>query len=150
VSDACRRSVKHATRPAICPKLVPDVNAVSDRKLSGPIAPRNAHGYSLMSFNNGSVTRHFILGTGSRRWLARWIFDARFNDSGGKPRRLANLHVDGTTVRLYSFFGGPNAGHIGAVVRRRDGLEAFASMHGRRYTDAVVLMALDLGRQPRP
>jgi hypothetical protein len=103
-----------------------------------------------MSFNNGFAKRHFILGSGSRRWLARWLFDSRFNESGGKPRRRADLHVGGTTVRLYSFFGGPNAGHVGAIVRRPDGLEAFASMHGRRYTDAVVLMALDLARQARP
>jgi hypothetical protein len=149
VSNACRRSVKRGTRAAICPELVPDVKPVADPKLSGPIAPRNSRGYSLMSFNNGFAGRHFILGTGSRRWFARWIFDARSNESGGKPRRLANLRVDGTTVRLYSFSGGPNTGHVGAVVRRPDGLEAFASMHRRRYTDAVVLMALDLSRQPR-
>jgi len=118
--------------------------------LSGPIAVRNSHGYSLMSFNNGLTTRHFILGTGSRRWLGRLLFDSSLNESGGMSRRLPDRLVGRTTVRLYAFSGGPNAGHIGALVDRPDGMQAFASMHGRRYSDVVTLMALDLAKQTRP
>lgn len=151
MARACSRSASPGSRRAvICPSLVPDVEPVEDPKLSGPIARANTLGYSLMSFNNGLVGRHFILGSGSPRWLHHELFDTVNEGSTRKPRRLPDQRVGGVTARLYAFYGGPNSGHVGAIVKREDGLEAFASMHGARYTDATVLLALDLARRPRP
>ena len=150
VAEACRQSVEPGTRPTVCPTLIPRVSMTAHARLFGPIAPRNSHGFSLMSFNNGFVKRHFILGVGSPQWIRRWAFDDSRNETGGPPRPIKDVVFDGTRVRLFSFSGGPNAGHVGALVDRPDGLEAFASMHGGRYTDEVVILAVDLARQPPP
>jgi hypothetical protein len=123
---------------------------VADPALHGGAAPYSRDGFYVFSVNNGENGRalHFIIGLGSPEWLDRYVFDDRFNTVRGRPRHLQDVIVDGVTVRLYRFFGGANAGHVGAVVDRLDRTQAFASMHGRRFAGAAILMAVDLARQP--
>jgi len=146
----CDDAAAAAGRPIVCPALLPEVPIVRDPNLHGGAAPYSRDGFYVISANNGENGRalHFIVGLGSAAWLDRHVFDDRFNTVRGRPRRLRDVTVDGETARVYRFFGGANAGHVGAVVDRADGTQAFASMHGRRYTDVAVLMAVDLARQP--
>jgi hypothetical protein len=149
VTATCRAEVRSTSVP--CPALVPDVPMIRDPDLHGSIAPRHdPAGYYLLSFNNGQIGRalHFIVGIGSPAFLWRNAFDDTYNEVKGKPRRLADMTVSGVHVRTFQFVGGPNLGHYGALADRPDGLQAFASMHGRRYLDVAVLMAVDLAHQP--
>jgi hypothetical protein len=61
-----------------------------------------------------------------------------------------SMEADGRTVLVYRFpeypGGGINGSHVAAFVRVDDQL-VFASLHGMRWINSAVEMALDLARQ---
>jgi hypothetical protein len=72
------------------------------------------------------------------------------NEVKGDPNLVQTMHADGRTVLVYRFpeypAGGIDGSHAAAFVSVGDQL-VFASLHGTRWVEAAVEMALDLARQ---
>jgi hypothetical protein len=77
--------------------------------------------------------------------------DRRCQRHQGNPKFVRRQDVDARQVLIYRFppfpAGGPNGGHWAAFVRVGRDEMVFASLHGRRYVDAAVEMALDLAKE---
>jgi hypothetical protein len=65
---------------------------------------------------------------------------------------VRSVEQGGRMVRVYQFprypGGGVNGDHWAAFVKVGDEL-VFASLHGKRYVEAAIAMALDLARQAK-
>lgn len=96
-----------------------------------------------------SAVEHWITGGGKRQAVRRWLLTDAFNETPGNPKLVRRLSVLDRRVLVYRYprrAGGPNMGHWAAFVEV-EGELVFASLHGRRYVDATVAMAVDLARQ---
>jgi hypothetical protein len=137
----------------LCPKLIPDVPLLTPGAgLHGPILFEPT--YYMLSFNNGDPpgpARHWIVGGGLARAVEKWVLTDVANEIKGNPKFVRRQDVDARQVLIYRFppfpAGGPNGGHWAAFVRVGRDEMVFASLHGRRYVDAAVEMALDLANE---
>jgi hypothetical protein len=153
VRAACERARKRATVRVLCPELIPDVPLFTPGAgLHGPIS--FAPAYYMLSFNNGDPpgpARHWIVGGGLAGAVEKWVLTDVANEIKGNPKLVRRRDVDARQVLIYRFppfpAGGPNGGHWAAFVRVGRDEMVFASLHGKRYVDAAVEMALDLLNQ---
>jgi hypothetical protein len=153
VTAACEKARKRAAVRVLCPKLIPDVPLFTPGAgLHGPISFEPT--YYMLSFNNGDPpgpARHWIVGGGLARAVEKWVLSDVANEIKGNPKLVHRRDVDARQVLIYRFppfpAGGPNGGHWAAFVRVGRGEMVFASLHGKRYVDAAVEMALALTKQ---
>lgn len=153
VRAACDRARKRASVRVLCPELIPDVPLFTPgARLHGPISFDPT--YYMLSFNNGDPpgpARHWIVGGGLARALEKWVLTDVANAIKGNPKLVGRRDVDARQVLIYRFppfpAGGPNGGHWAAFVRVSRDEMVFASLHGKRYVDAAVEIALDLAKQ---
>jgi hypothetical protein len=158
VVRACREARRLATVRVICPELIPDVPlSTIDGLDGGPIILVDERRFYMLEFNNaGGFGRplrgvlHWIVGGGMAPIVDQWVLTDSMNDVKGEPKLVRQLNLAGRTVRVYRFprypAGSANGSHWAAFVRVGDEL-VFASLHGERYVDAAVEMALDLAEQ---
>jgi hypothetical protein len=82
--------------------------------------------------------------------VERWLLTDFINEVKGKPTLVRLEDVAGRRVLVYRYppypAGGVNGSHWAAFVRVGEEL-VFASVHGRRYVNAAVAMAVDLAEQ---
>jgi hypothetical protein len=153
VRATCEKARKRATVRVLCPKLIPDVPLFTPGAgLHRPISFEPT--YYMLSFNNGDPpgsARHWIAGGGLARAVEKWVLTDVANEIKGNPELVRRRDVDAQHVLIYRFppfpTGGPNGGHWAAFVRVGRGEMVFASLHGKRYVDAAVEMALALTKQ---
>jgi hypothetical protein len=153
VREACGKARRRVTVRVLCPKLIVDVPLFRPGGgLHGPIT--FAPTYYMLSFNNGDPpgpARHWIVGGGRARAVEKWVLTDVANETKGNPKLVSRRNVDARTVLIHRFppfpAGGPNGGHWAAFVRVDRHEMVFASLHGKRYVDAAVEMALDLAKE---
>jgi hypothetical protein len=153
VRTACERARRRATVRVLCPKLIPDVPLFTPGAgLHGPISFEP--NYYMLSFNNGDPpgpARHWIVGGGLDRAVEKWVLTDFANEIKGNPKLVRQREVNARRVLIYRFppfpAGGPNGSHWAAFVRVGRDEKVFASLHGKRYVDAAVEMALDLANE---
>lgn len=159
VRRACAPARRQATVRVLCPRLIPDVALTQIEGLSGAaILPLEERRFYMLNFTSagGFAGRpvegviHWLVGSGQAAIVGRWVLTDATNEVRGDPRLVRELIVRGRGVRLFRFppypGGGVNGSHWAAVVRAGDEL-VFASLHGRRYREAAVAMAVDLAEQ---
>jgi hypothetical protein len=152
VRAACKRARKHATVRVLCPKLMDVPLFTPGARLHGPISFKPT--YYMLSFNNGEppgAARHWIVGGGLARAVEKWVLTDVANEKKGNPKLVGRRDVGAQQVLIYRFppfpGGGPNGGHWAAFVRVGRDEMVFASLHGKRYVDATVEMALNLAKE---
>ncbi len=151
VRRSCRSARQEVRVKVVCPGLVPDVPLVAERGLSGPYLFPSRSVY-LLSFNNGDIegTAHWIVGGGGVGPVRKWVLHGFGNAYPGRARLLETRDVGSHHVRVYGFpeypAGGANGGHV-AVLVPIGGQVVFASIHGSRWTDAVIAMAVALANE---
>jgi hypothetical protein len=151
VRRSCRSARQKVRVKVVCPGLVPDVPLVAERGLSGPYLFPSRSVY-LLSFNNGDIegTVHWIVGGGDIRSVRKWVLEGSGNAYPGRARLLETRDVGSHHVRVYRFpeypAGGANGGHVAALVPI-GGQVVFASIHGSRWTDAVIAIAVALANE---
>jgi hypothetical protein len=153
VREACAEARRLASVRVICPRLIPDVPLTKLDGLWGSIVFDAEPRFYMLSFNNGGLPggkRHWLVGGGRPRFVAEWVLTDRANEVRGNPELIQAESVNGRRVEIYRFppfpAGGPNGGHWAAFVNVRNEY-VFASLHGRRWLDASIEMALDLARR---
>jgi hypothetical protein len=105
--------------------------------------------FYILTFNNGGPggLLHWIVGGGQADVVERRLLTDVSNEVKGNPTLMRRVAIAGWSVLIYRFpefpAGGPNGGHWAAVVRIGDEM-VFASLHGERYVDATVEMAVSL------
>jgi hypothetical protein len=157
VREACAEARRLASARVLCPKLIPDIPLIRSEGLWGSIVFDAEPRVYMVSFNNarGFFNRplkgveHWITGGGKAALVEKWILTDFANEVEGDATLVRSFEEDGRRVRVYQFphypAGGVNGDHGAAFVRIGDEL-VFASLHGERYVDAAVAMALDLAR----
>jgi hypothetical protein len=135
----------------VCPPLVPDVRIVTEKdnpNLSVPFPPNS---YEL-TFNTAvPEPRHWVVGVGRPAVASENVLSDRFHVVRGLPKLVKRLRVGGERVAVYWYprpGGAMHEGHVIAFVRMRR-LSLWASIHGRRFGDAAVAMALEMARTVR-
>jgi hypothetical protein len=156
VRQACAEARKLATVRVLCPRLIPDVPLTRIEGLWGSIVVDVEPRFYMLSFNAGGLPggkRHWITGGGKPSVVDKWVLTDLANEVKGDPRLVQTLTRDGRRVAIYRFppfpAGGPNGGHWAAFIRVGDEI-VFASLHGRRYVEAAVELALALAAQIEP
>ena len=92
------------------------------------------------------AVEHWITGGGKAGTVRTWLLTDAFNETPGSPTLVRALSAQGRRVLVYRYptrGGGPNMGHWAAFVELEEEM-VFASLHGRRYSEAAVAMAVDL------
>jgi hypothetical protein len=153
VRSACEEASRLATVRVVCPRLILDVPLTRLEGLWGSIVLDAEPRFYMLSFNNGGLPggkRHWIVGSGTAGVVAKWVLTDHANEVQGNPELMEERDIEGHRILIYRFppfpAGGPNGGHFGAFVRVEDEY-FFASLHGRRFIDSAIAMALDLVRQ---
>lgn len=157
VRDACAEARRLATVRVVCPRLVPDVPLTRIEGLWGSMVSGPGLVYELSFVNAGGFfgrplkgVEHWITGGGVAEAVQKEVLTDFANEVKGNPKLVRSLEVRGRLVRVYRFphypAGGPNGDHVAAVVRVGDEL-VFASLHGERYVEAAVAMAVDLAER---
>ena len=81
------------------------------------------------------------------KFVAKWVFSDFVNEAKGDAVLVRTVSVHGQRVDIYRFprypAGGPNGSHWAALVEIGDEV-VYASLHGERYVDAAIEMAVDL------
>jgi hypothetical protein len=153
VVATCRQASRETSLRVrvVCPPLVPDVRIVTEKDnphLSVPFPPN----WYDMTFNTAAPEpRHWVVGVGRPKAASQNVLSDRFHVVKGLPKLVKRLRVGREQVALYWYpppGGAMNEGHVIAFVRMR-GLSLWASIHGRRYGDAAVAMALEMARTVR-
>lgn len=161
VPDQVREACAEARRPAkvrvTCPRLIPDIPLTRIEGLWGSMVSGPGLVYELSFVNAGGFfgrplkgVEHWITGGGVAAAVQKDVFTDFANEVKGNPKLVRSFAVRGRLVRVYRFphypAGGPNGDHVAAVIRVGDEL-VFASLHGQRYVEATVAMAVDLAEQ---
>jgi len=158
VSKACAEARRLAKTRVVCPELIPDIPLTRSPGLWGSIVFDAEPRVYMVSFNNAggfegrplTGVEHWITGGGEAAAVARWILTDAANEVEGDPILVRSFRREGRVVHLYRFphypAGGVNGDHWAAFVPAGEQL-LFASLHGKRFADAAVAMALDLARQ---
>jgi hypothetical protein len=149
VAAACRAVARDESLrvPPVCPRLVPDLPIVTEEDNPSLMVPFPPTSYEL-TFNTASEPRHWVVGVGRPRAARQSVLSDRFNAVKGLPRLVRRLRDGSERVAVYWYpppGGAVHEGHVIAFVEKRD-LSVWASIHGRRYGDAAVAMAIDLAR----
>jgi hypothetical protein len=153
VAATCREASRETSLRVrvVCPPLVPDVRIVTEKdnpSLGVPFPPN----WYTMTFNTAvSDPRHWVVGVGRPEAARQNVLSDRFHVVKGLPKLVKRLRVGRERVALYWYpppGGAMNEGHVIAFVRM-PGLSLWASIHGRRYGDAAVAMALEMARAVR-
>jgi hypothetical protein len=139
----------------LCPKLIPDTPITKIEGLWGSIVLDAEPRFYMLSFNNGDPPggfRHWITGGGLLPVVEKWVLTDHANEVKGNPQLMRRLRAHNRLVLIYRFpefpAGGPNRGHWAAFVRVGDEL-VFASLHGQRYVDAAIELAVASRIKPR-
>lgn len=157
VREACAEARRLAKVRVVCPRLVPDVPLTRIEGLWGSMVSGPGLVYELSFVNAGGFfdrplkgVEHWITGGGVAEVVQKEVLTDFVNEVKGNPKLMRSLAVRGRLVRVYRFprypAGGPNGDHVAAVVRVGDEL-VFASLHGERYVNAAVAMAVDLAER---
>jgi hypothetical protein len=158
VREACAEARRLAKTQVLCPKLIPDVPLIRSEGLWGSIVFDAEPRVYMLSFTNagGFFNRplegveHWITGGGKAPLVEKWILTDFANEVEGDATLVRSFQQGGRTVQVYRFphypGGSVNGDHWAAFVTVRDQL-VFASLHGKRYVDAAIAMALDLARR---
>ncbi len=90
---------------------------------------------------------HWIVGGGKTKIVEKWVLSDFVHEAKGDALLVRTVSARGRRVRIYRFprypAGGANGSHWAALVEIGDEV-VFASLHGERYVDAAVEMAVDL------
>jgi hypothetical protein len=159
VREACSEARRAATARVLCPKLIPDVPLSKIEGLAGgPMVLLEERRFYELDFTNAGGfdnrplqgVQHWIVGAGKADVVQKWVLTDFANEVKGDPKLAREVTAAGRRVRVYRFprypAGGGNGSHWAAFVRVGDEL-VFASLHGKRYVDGAVEMALDLAAQ---
>lgn len=158
VSVACAQAARAARVRVACPKLIPDIPLARDEGLWGALSGREEPRIWMVTFTNAGGfhgrplkgVEHWIAGGGRTAVVEKWVLSDFVHEVKGDAVLVRTVDSGGRHVRVYRFpsypAGGPNGGHWAAFVDVGDEV-VFASLHGRRYVDAAVEMAVDLARQ---
>jgi hypothetical protein len=149
VGRVCTEASRAATVRVVCPRLVPDAPLSS----AGASVLLNERRFYELDFNTPGPRKrlqHWLTGGGKAGVVERWVLTDLANEVEGNPMLVRQRDVAGRRVHIYRFprypAGGVNGSHWAAFVRVGDEL-VFASLHGRRYVEAAVEMAVDLAEQ---
>jgi hypothetical protein len=160
VRKACAEARRLAKTQVLCPKLIPDIPLIRSEGLWGSIVFDDEPRIYMVSFNNagGFFNRplegveHWITGGGKAALVEKWILTDFANEVEGDATLVRSVEQGRRMVRVYRFpqypGGGVNGDHWAAFVRV-GGQLVFASLHGKRYVEAAIAMALDLARQAK-
>jgi hypothetical protein len=151
VAAACRAASRETSLrvPVVCPPLVPDLRIVTETgnpNLSLPFPPNR---YELTFDTARPELPHWVVGVGRPKPAKRNVLSDRFHVDKGLPKLVKRLRFGRDRVALYWYpppGGAMHEGHVIAFVRMR-GFSLWASIHGRRYGDAAVAMALEMARK---
>jgi len=167
VSEACTEARQFAKVPVLCPELIPDIPITHMEGSYGAATFADEPRVYTLTFDtdffhkptncgeasargNCPGVKHWIVGAGDAHVVEKLILTDFVNEVKGDPNLVQTMHADGRTVLVYRFpeypGGGINGSHVAALVRV-DAQLVFASLHGTRWVEAAVEMALDLARQ---
>jgi hypothetical protein len=156
VTRACTEARRAATVRVICPRLIPDAPLSRIAGLGGgAMVLLDERRFYELDFNSaggraGKRVQHWITGGGQAGVVKRWVLTDGANEVKGNPTLVRQVDIAGRRVHVYRYppypAGGINGSHWAAFVTVGDEL-VFASVHGRRYVDAAVAMAVDLAEQ---
>jgi hypothetical protein len=86
------------------------------------------------------------VGGGHASSVRKWIFTDHANEVEGDAELLETINESGYRVGLYRFpeypAGGVNGSHLAAVIEIGDEI-VFASLHGDRYLDVGIALAVN-------
>jgi hypothetical protein len=158
IRHACTEARQLAQVRVVCPRLIPDIELTKIEGLWGAIIFQEEPRVWMLSFTNaggfyGRPLRgvgHWIAGGGKATIVEKWILSGFTNEVKGNAVLVRTIRESGRRVRIYRFpsypAGGVNGSHWGAFVDIGDEI-FFASLHGERYIDAAVQIAIDLAIQ---
>lgn len=167
VRQACAEARRFATVPVVCPELIPNIPITDMKGSFGSVTFPDEPRLYMLSFDkdffhepthcgeafargNCPGVKHWIVGVGDAAVVEQWILTDFVNEVEGDATLLRTLTLHGRAVMVYRFpeypAGGINGSHMAAFVRVGDQL-VFASLHGTRWIDSAIEMALDLARQ---
>jgi hypothetical protein len=158
VSIACADARRVARVRVVCPRLIPDIPLTRIDGLWGVLSGREEPRLWMVTFTNAGGlhgrplkgVEHRIVGGGKTEVVEKWVLSGVLHEVKGDAVPSRTVNARGRRVRLYRFpsypAGGPNGGHWAAFVDVGDEV-VFASLHGERYVDAAVEMAVDLAAQ---
>jgi hypothetical protein len=167
VLEACAEARRLATVRVLCPELVPNIPITNMEGSYGSIVPTAQTHVYMLSFDkdffnppqdcgeaqaqgNCPGVKHWIVGGGDAGVVEKWILTDFANEVKGDPELMESREVDDRLVLIYRFpsypAGSVNGSHWAAFVQVADET-VFASLHGERYVEAAVAMALDLADQ---
>lgn len=167
VLEACAEARRLATVRVLCPRVIPNIPITRTKGSYGSIVFADQPRVYMLSFDkdffnppqdcgeaqaqgNCPGVKHWIVGGGDAGLVEKWILTDFANEVKGDAELMESREVDDRLVLAYRFpqypAGGVNGSHWAAVVQV--GEEAvFASLHGGRYVEAAIEMALDLADQ---
>jgi hypothetical protein len=154
VAAPCRAASREESLrvPAVCPGLVPDVRIVTEQDNPNLEVPFPPNWYEL-TFNTAVANpRHWVVGVGRPGAATENVLSDKLHVVKGLPKLVERLRVGSERVAVYWYpppGGAKHEGHVIAFVRMPQ-LTVWASIHGRRYGDAAVAMALDMAGSVRP
>jgi len=158
VRAACAEARRLVQVRVVCPKLIPDIPLTKIEGLWGSITFQEDPRVWMVSFNNAGGfhgrplkgVEHWIAGGGRTAVVEKFVLSDFAHEAKGDAVLVRTANVRGRDVRIYRFpsypGGGANGSHWAAFVDVGDGV-VFASLHGERYIDAAVEMAVDLALQ---
>jgi len=167
VLEACEEARRLATVRVLCPRVIPNISITHTKGSYGSIVFADQPRVYMMSFDkdffsppqdcgeaqaqgNCPGVKHWIVGGGDAGVVEKWILTDFANEVKGDAELMESREVDDRLVLIYRFptypAGGVNGSHWAAVVEVGEET-VFASLHGGRYVEAAVEMALDLADQ---
>jgi hypothetical protein len=167
VLEACAEARRLASVRVLCPRVIPNIPITHTKGSYGSIVFADQPRVYMLSFDkdffnppqdcgeaqaqgNCPGVKHWIVGGGDAGVVEKWILTDLANEVKGDAELMESREVDDRLVLIYRFptypAGGVNGSHGAAVVEVGEET-VFASLHGRRYVEAAVEMALDLADQ---
>jgi hypothetical protein len=167
VLEACAEARRLTTVSVVCPQLVPNIPITHTKGSYGSIVFADQPRVYMLSFDkdffnppkncgepdaqgNCPGVKHWIVGGGDAGLVEKWVLTDHANELKGDAELMESRQVDARVVLIYRFprypAGGVNGSHWAAFVQVDDET-VFASLHGARYAEAAVEMALDLAEQ---
>jgi hypothetical protein len=158
VRTACEDAERFATVRVVCPRLIPDVRITTMKGSFGAAVGREQPHMYMMSFDKdffGSTpppagVKHWVVGGGDGDTVKKWVLSDFAHEVEGDARLVRTVQRDGYRVMIHQFpefpAGGLNGSHVAALIGIGDEV-VYASLHGERYLDVAIEMAVDLAEQ---
>ncbi len=155
VGAACAEARRLVRVRVVCPRLIPDIPLLRSEGLWGSMTFEGEARVWEISFTNAGGfhgrplkgVEHWIVGGGKTKIVEKWVLSDFVHEAKGDALLVRTVSARGRRVRIYRFprypAGGANGSHWAALVEIGDEV-VFASLHGERYVDAAVEMAVDL------